>query len=138
MAATFVEAASPVDVGTEAVALGLVVSATAGLDVGALPDGEETGAGPTGDDGGVVDVWVGFTGDATGVELGLVVPGVVGTVVGALPGGEETGAGPTGDDVGVVDVWVGFTGDATGVGGPVGGTEVGCCGEVGVGVRIGG
>ena len=76
--------------------------------------------------------------DAKAVELGIVVPGVAGPDVGALPDGEETGAGSTGDDVGVVDVWVGFIGDATGVGGPVVGAEVGCCGEAGVGVRIGG
>ena len=67
------------------------------------------------------------------------VPGVAGPDVGAPPDGEETGAGPpTGDDVGVVEVWVGAVGDATGVGGPGGGADVGCCGEVGVGVTIGG
>lgn len=41
-----------------------VVPGVARPDVGALPDGEETG--PTGDDVGVVDVWVGSIGDATG------------------------------------------------------------------------
>jgi hypothetical protein len=127
-----------VDVDARAVGLGFVVPGVAGPDVGALPDGEETGAGPTGDDVGVVDVWVGSVGDVTAVGLGFVVPGVAGPDVGALPDGEETGAGATGDDVGVVDVWGGFIGDATGVGGPMGGAEVGCCGEVGVGVRIGG
>jgi hypothetical protein len=76
--------------------------------------------------------------DAKAVELKFVVPGMAGPGVGALPDGEETGAGPTGDDVGVVDVWVGSIGDATGVGGPVSAAEVGCCGEAGVGVTIGG
>jgi len=113
-------------------------------DVGAFPDGddgafpdEETGADSTGDVVGVVHVWVGSTGDATGVELGFVVPAVAGPDVGAFPDGEETGADPTGDEVGVVDVCVVFMGDATGDAGPVGGPEVGC-GEAGVGVRIGG
>jgi hypothetical protein len=76
--------------------------------------------------------------DARAVELRFVVPGVAGLEVGALLEGEETRAGPTGDDVGVVDVWVGSVGDVTGVEGPVGGAEVGCCGEASVGVGVGG
>ena len=138
MAATLLEAVSPFDVGAEAVELALAVPDAAGPAVGALPGGEDTGAGSTGDDVGGVDVWVGPVGGVTGAELGLVVPGVAGLVVGGLPDGEETGAGPTGDDVGVVDVWVGFIGDPTGVGGPAGGVDVGGCGDVGVGVAIGG
>jgi hypothetical protein len=109
-----------------------------GPGVGALGGGEETGAGPTGDDVGVAEVWVGSVGDVTAVGLRVVVPGVAGPGVGALPGGEETGAGPTGDDVGVVDVWVGFIGDAMGFEGPMGGAEAGGGGEGGVGVGIGG
>jgi len=135
-----VRAGSVEDAGAE---LGLVVPGVAGPDDGAFPDGEETGAGPTGDDDGVVDdgvvdVWVGSSGDAVGVELTFVVLGVAGPDDGAFPDGEETGAGPTGVEVGAVDVWIGSTGDATGVGSPVGGAEVGCCEETGVGVGIGG
>jgi hypothetical protein len=147
--ATVVEAASPVDIDAGAVALGFVVPGGAGLDVGALPDGEETGAGPPGDDDvgvvdvgvvdvGVVDVWVGSVEDATAVGLRLVVPGLAGPDVGALPDGEEMGAGPPGDDVGVVEVCVGFVGEGADVGDRVGGAEVGCCGDAGVGVGMGG
>jgi len=45
----------------------VVAPDVAGLDVDALPDGEETGAGVTGAAVGVVDVWVGSVGDVTGV-----------------------------------------------------------------------
>jgi len=140
--ATVVEVASPLDEDARAMELGLVAPGMTGPDVGALPDGEGTGAGPTGDDDGVVDtgavdVRAGSVEDA-GAELGLVVPGVAGPDDGAFPDGEETGAGPTGVEVGAVDVWIGSTGDATGVGSPVGGAEVGCCEETGVGVGIGG
>ena len=54
-------------------------------EVGAGPDGEETGVDATGDVVGVVDVGVGCTGDATGVG-----DPVGGTDVG---GGEEAGVG---------------------------------------------
>ena len=174
MLAAVVEAASPVEGDARAVELRVAIPGGAGLDVGALPDGEETGAGAAGADVGVVDVWVGVgvvdvwvgvgvvdvwvgvgvvdvwvgvgvvdvwvgaIGDATGVELRVVIPGGAGLDVGALPDGEETGAGSTGDDVGVVDVWVGSIGDATGVESPVGGADVGGCGEAGVGVAFGG
>jgi len=121
-----------------------VVPVVDGAVVAALPDGEEKGAdggemgaGSAGDDVGVVDVGVGSVGDVTAVELRFVVPVVEGPVVGALPDGEDTGGVPTGDDVGVVDVWVGSIGDATGVGAPEG-AEVGCCGEAGVEVGLGG
>ena len=65
--AVVVEAASSVDVDAKAVELGFVVPGVAGADAGALPDGEETGAGVTGDDVGVVDPWIGSIGDAIGV-----------------------------------------------------------------------
>lgn len=72
-----------------------------GVGVGAVPDGADTGAG-AGDEVGVVDVWVGFVGDATGVE---------GPVVGVGVGcGEEVGAG--------VGVGVGV-GAGVGAGAPV-------------------
>ncbi len=167
MPAIVVEAAPPVDVEANAVELGFVVRG-AGLDVDALPVGEEAGAGltgadvggvdiwlgsvgdaklefvvpgvtgPTGADVGVVDVWVGSVVDVTAVELKFVVPGVAGLDVDALPVGEETGGDLTGDDVGVVDVWIGSVGDETRVGGPVGGTGEGCCEEADVGVGTGG
>lgn len=98
-----------------AVELGFEVTGVAGPDVGAIPDGGETGAGSAGDDVGVVEVGVevgvgvgvGFVGDATGVGLRVVVPGMAGLDGGALPEGAETGegaAGDDGDDVGVVEV----------------------------------
>jgi hypothetical protein len=135
---TVVAAASPFDVDGDPVETGVVVPGMAGPDVGALPDGDETGAGTDGDDVGGVDVGVGSTGDATPVELRFVVPGVAGPDVGALPVGDETGAGTDGDDVGGVDVGVGSTGDATGAGCPVGGGEAGGVGVAGVGVGLGG
>ena len=135
--ATVVAVASP-DVDAKATELWFVVPGGAGPDAGAPPDGEGVGAGPTGDDVGVVEVGVGSVGVVTGVELKVVVPGVAGPDVGAPPDGEAVGADPTGDDVGVVEVWVGSIGDATGVGGPVVGAEVVGCGEVGVGVGTGG
>jgi len=115
-----------------------VVPEVGGLDVGALPEEEETGVAATGDDVGVVDVCVGSAGDAGAVEPRFVVPDMGGLDVGALPDGEETGGAATGDGVGVVEVWVGCAGEATGVGGPAAGAEVGCCGGVGVGARVGG
>jgi hypothetical protein len=143
--ATVAEAAVAVD--GKAIGLRFVIPGGTGLDVGAFPDGAETGAGATGEDVGGVDVavgsvgvgvMVGSVGDETEVGLRFVIPGGSGLDVGALPVGEETGAGATGDDVGVVDVWVGSTGEATGVAGPLVGAEVGDGGETGVGVGIGG
>ncbi len=109
-----------------------------GEATGAGTDGEEIGADATGADVGVVDVWVGGIGDVTAVAPRFVVPDTTWPDVGAPPEGEETGDDPTGADVGVVDVWVGCTGDETGVEGPVGGAEVTCGGEGGVGVGVGG
>lgn len=79
-----------------------------GLDVGALPIGDETGA----------------VGQVTGV---------VGEETGAV--GVETGTTPGGGDVGVDGVGVGFAGEETGFGVPVGEGEAG--GVVGVGVEVG-
>ena len=145
LAGTVVAAASPFDVGADSVEMGVEFPGMAGPDVGALPDGDETGAGTDGDDVdvvgvwmvGVVDVGVGSVGDATAVELRFVVPGMAGPDVGALPDGDETGAGTDGDDVGAVEVGVGSAGDATGAGVPVGGGETGCDGGAGVGVGLG-
>ena len=133
-----VEGATSDGAGTSDVELTFMVPGMAEPVVGALSDGEATGGGATGDGVGVVEVWVGSAGEVTAVELRFMVPGTTGTVVGALPDGEATGGGATGDGVGVVEVWVGSAGDEMGFGRPLVGAEVGCCGEAGVGVGVGG